>query len=250
MKNELIVGFHSVNAAIWQNPESVVEVYLNKTRKDERTDSLVEKAIAEKIKIVYVSEERLNKITPTKHQGVLAFIDKTIYKKHELTIKEIIQKSSQNDTSIIVMLDAITDPHNFGAIIRSCECFGVDAIVIPNSNSVGVNATVAKTSSGAIEYIPIITVSNLNNAIKELKDNDYWIYGTTLNDGATSLYKTSMSAKMVWILGGEGDGMGRLITENCDFHVYIPMMGKTQSLNVSVATGSILSFTNYKLNRK
>lgn len=178
--------------------------------------------------------KRLSKIDMDKkiiglHQGII--LDVEDYKYADLS--EII-----NGDNLIVMLDHISDPHNFGAIIRTCEAAGVDGIIIPSDRSVEVNATVIKTSVGTTENMKIVKVTNLNNTIKELKKNGYWIFGTDM-DGE-DYTKLDYSGKTCIVCGSEGYGMSKLVKENCDFIASIPMKGKVNSLNASVATAIIV----------
>lgn len=142
------------------------------------------------------------------------------------------------DNGLIVMLDHIEDPHNFGAIIRTCEAAGVSGIIIPNDRSVSVNATVIKTSVGTCDNVKIVRVTNLNKTIEYLKKNGYWIFGTDM-DG-TSYDELDYKGKTCIICGNEGKGMSKLVRDNCDFIASIPMNGKVNSLNASVATAIIL----------
>ena len=140
-----------------------------------------------------------------------------------------------------MILDSIQDPHNMGAIIRTAECLGVDCIIIPKDNSCRINSTVFKTSSGAISYIPIFEVVNLTRTIKQLKAQNIWIYGAT-GDIDMDLYQTDLKDDSIAIvMGAEGSGIRRLIQNECDYLMKIPMVGKTESLNVSVATAIIVS---------
>ena len=143
------------------------------------------------------------------------------------------------DKPLIVMLDHLEDPHNFGAIIRTSEAMGVDAIIIPSDRSVKVNSTVIKTSVGSINYMKIIRVPNLQVAIKKLKDNNFWIIGTDM-DGA-DYTKIDYNMPICLIIGNEGKGISNVIRKNCDYIASIPMIGKINSLNASVSCGIIIS---------
>ncbi|MBP9742361.1 MAG: RNA methyltransferase, partial [Burkholderiales bacterium] len=135
---------------------------------------------------------------------------------------------------------------NLGAIIRTAECFGVDAIILPKNNSANINnAIVAKVSSGAINNLAIITVNNLAQAMEELKDHGFWIAGTGLAKDAINLFEFKFDGKLAWVMGNEGSGMRRLVQEHCDYVVTIPLLGNTQSLNVAVATGIVLAYANF-----
>jgi len=191
--------------------------------------------IINKIKEKNIKVQILNKFDMDKkvnglHQGIILDVEDYKYSN----INEIIS----DDDSLIVMLDHIEDPHNFGAIIRSCEAAGVDGIIIPVDRSVEVNSTVIKTSVGTTEKIKIARVTNLNQTIKMLKDKGYWIYGTDMN--GTDYTKLDYRGKTCIVCGNEGFGMSKLTKENCDFIASIPMKGEVNSLNASVATAIIV----------
>ena len=191
--------------------------------------------IINKIKRMNIRVQTLNKFDMDKkvsglHQGIILNVEDYKY----ADIYDIIS----DEDSLLVMLDHIEDPHNFGAIIRSCEAAGVDGIIIPSDRSVEVNATVIKTSVGTTEKMKITKVTNLNSTIKLLKDKGYWIFGTDM-DG-TDYTKLDYKGKTCIICGNEGSGMSKLTKENCDFIASIPMKGEVNSLNASVATAVIV----------
>ena len=143
------------------------------------------------------------------------------------------------DKNFIVILDHLEDPHNFGAIIRTCEAAGVDAIIIPKKRSVEINSTVMKVSAGALNNIKIVEVNNLVNAMEKLQDNGFWIYGTDMEN--SEVYTdVKYDEKTALVIGAEGNGIGRLVREKCDFVVNIPMTGKINSLNASVAAAIVI----------
>lgn len=163
------------------------------------------------------------------HQGIVLDIEE--YKYYSL--------EDVMDSDFIVILDHLEDPHNFGAIIRTCEAAGVNAIIIPKNRSVKVNATVMKVSAGALTNVKIVEVNNIINTIEKMKTKGFWIYGTDMED--SEIYtQVDYSSKVGLVIGAEGNGIGRLIRENCDFIVNIPMVGKINSLNASVAAGIII----------
>ena len=182
------------------------------------------------IRIETLSKFDMDKKVSGLHQGIILNVEDYKY----ADIYDIIS----DEDSLIVMLDHIEDPHNFGAIIRSCEAAGVDGIIIPSDRSVEVNATVIKTSVGTTEKMPIARVTNLNSTIKLLKDKGYWIFGTDM-DGE-DYTKLDYKGKSCIICGSEGYGMSKLTKENCDFIASIPMKGEVNSLNASVATAIIV----------
>lgn len=191
---------------------------------------LLNKVKHKNIKVQTLTKFDMDKKVSGLHQGII--LDVEDYKYAD--IYDIISE----EDSLIVMLDHIEDPHNFGAIIRSCEAAGVDGIIIPTDRSVEVNSTVIKTSVGTTEKMKIARVTNLNSTIKLLKDKGYWIFGTDM-DG-TDYTKLDYKGKTCIICGNEGNGMSKLVKENCDFIASIPMKGEVNSLNASVATAIIV----------
>lgn len=195
------------------------------------SDKFSDKEILSKIKGIKTEiydSRKIDEMINGNHQGIVLDIED--YKYSDL--KEVL------NSNFIVMLDHLEDPHNFGAIIRTCEAAGVDAIVIPKNRSVEVNSTVMKVSAGALNNVKIVEVTNLVNAIKKLKDNGFWVYGTDM-DGETYT-KVSYDSKTVLVIGAEGNGISKLVSENCDFMIKIPMIGKINSLNASVAAGIVI----------
>ena len=210
------------------------KIYLSNKFKDEKILSLIK---AKNIQAAVVDNRELDKMCKGLHQGIIMEVeDIKIYDFDEII------NSINKEYPLIVILDHIEDPHNFGAIIRSCEAFGVDAIIIPNDRSVDITSTVVKVSVGTIEKVKIIKVVNLNTTIKKLKNYGYWIVGTDMEGVSyTSIdYKT----KIAIIIGNEGKGISKLVSENCDYLAKIPMKGTVNSLNASVACGIFLSEIN------
>ncbi|HLX54698.1 MAG TPA: 23S rRNA (guanosine(2251)-2'-O)-methyltransferase RlmB [Aquella sp.] len=237
-----IYGFHSVEAAILNSPDSINHILISNSRNDKRLNNFIELIKKNKIELKYVDD--LDKLTGTnKHQGVAAAVKKNNTK---LEFKELLKNLDAKDNAIVLILDGITDVHNFGAIIRSSNCFGVEAIIVPKNNSANIdNPIVAKVSSGAINTTPVIAVNNLSNIMEQLKEHDFWIAGTALAKNSINLFEFKCNKKIAWVLGNEGSGMRRLVSENCDYLVTIPMQGTTNSLNVSVAAGIILAYTRF-----
>ena len=207
--------------------EKIKKVFLNNNFNDAEIMNLLK---TKKIKIDYVDKRVLDNKTMENHQGIILEVDDFEYS----SLNDVLNK----ENPLVVMLDHIQDPHNFGAIIRTCEAAGVDAIIIPKDRSVSVNGTVIRTSVGASKYVPIIRVTNLVNTIKEMKKEGFWFFGTDMN--GTNYSKLDYKGKTCLIIGNEGDGMSKLVKENCDFIASIPMIGKINSLNASVATGIII----------
>lgn len=207
--------------------EKIKKAYIYKDFNDKNLISALQKL---KISIVYCEKYELDKLANGNHQGIILSIPDYEY----CDPSEMISA----DDSLIMILDHIEDPHNLGAIIRTCEAAGVNGIIIPKDRSVLVNSTVMKVSAGALENVKIACVTNLNNTIKYLKDNGFWIVGTDMK--GTSYDKIDYSGKMAIIIGNEGKGMGKLVRESCDFIASIDMRGTINSLNASVATGIVV----------
>lgn len=183
--------------------------------------------------IKYVTKERLDQMSQTgKHQGVIAVIAAYDYAE----VEDILQKAREkNEAPFIFLLDNIEDPHNLGAIIRTANLAGAHGVIIPKNRAVGLTATVARTSAGALNYTPVAKVTNLSKTIEELKKEGMWFVCADM--GGTSMYQLDLKGPMGLVIGNEGDGVSRLVREKCDFIASIPMKGDIDSLNASVAAG-------------
>ena len=210
------------------------KIYISNKFNDEVIISLIKN---KKIPTKIVDNRELDKMCKGLHQGIVLEVEDIKTYDLEKTLEQI-----DKEYPLIVILDHIEDPHNFGAIIRSCEAFGVDAIIIPNDRSVDITSTVVKVSVGTIEKIKIIKVVNLNNTIKKLKEYGYWIVGTDME--GTPYTNIDYKTKIAIVIGNEGKGISRLVSENCDYLAKIPMKGTVNSLNASVACGIFLSEIN------
>ena len=187
--------------------------------------------------IVPVDRRKLDMMSSThSHQGVIALAAAREY----ATIDDILQEAAdRGEPPLIVICDELTDPHNLGAILRSAECAGAHGVVIPKRRSVGLTATVAKASAGAVEYMKVARVTNINTAMEELKQKGVWIFGTAA-EGSIPMYQADLTGPAAVVIGSEGDGMGRLVRQNCDVIVHIPMKGAISSLNASAAASILL----------
>ena len=187
--------------------------------------------------VVPVDRRKLDAMSTTRsHQGVIALVAAHLY----FTIDDILEEAaSRGETPLIVVCDELSDPHNLGAILRSAECAGAHGVIIPKRRSVGLTATVAKASAGAIEYMKVAKVGNINNAIAALKEKGVWIYGTAA-EGSIPMYKADLTGPTAIVIGNEGDGMSPLVRKNCDVMVHIPMKGHITSLNASAAASILL----------
>ena len=230
-----IHGFHAVTSRLRQRAQGVHEVFVDVGRRDMRVKDLVQLAESHGVRIVQADGKRLDGMTGgTKHQGVAARVD-DLRLSHSLD--DILD--SLLEPPLLLVLDGITDPHNLGACLRTADAAGVHAVVAPKDRAAGLNATVTKVASGAADTIPYITVTNLARTLKELKERDIWVVGTT-EDAGTSLYAAGLNRALAVVLGAEGEGLRRLTRETCDELRSIPMRGSIESLNVSVATGVCL----------
>ena len=218
----------------------IKKLYVLKGIKDERINQLINTLKRTGTIISFLERTELDAMSETKsHQGIIADVEDFRY----CEVEDILDfAKSQNEQAFIVMLDEIEDPHNFGAIIRSAECMGVHGIIIKNRNQAMVTPTVASASSGAVEYMKIARVTNLSNTIEELKKQGMWFACADM-DG-TKMYDVSLKGNICIVVGNEGKGVSRLVKEKCDYVIKIPMKGRIDSLNVSVATGILLSEVN------
>ena len=187
--------------------------------------------------VVSVDRRKLDAMSFTHaHQGVIALAAAHAY----FTVDDILEEAaSRGEAPLIVICDELSDPHNLGAILRSAECAGAHGVIIPKRRSAGLTAIVAKTSAGAVSYIPVARVPNIPALLKDLKKQGVWVFGTAA-DGNTALYQADLKGPAAIVIGSEGTGMTRLAAENCDFLVSIPMKGKISSLNASAAAAILL----------
>lgn len=239
MSNQrLIIGFHAVNARLWQNPSSIIELYVLEGKQDTRMRDVLDKAQKENIRVIFADSGRLDSLSKHgRHQGVVGFIDAS---RNHVDLEDVLENLTE--PPFLLILDGITDPHNLGACLRVADAMGVHAVIAPKDKSAGLNATVSKVACGAAETVPYITVTNLARTIRELKDRGIWIIGTDMNT-STDLYHFSTPLAVAWIMGAEGSGIRRLTRELCDILVSIPMFGTVESMNVSVSAGIVLSET-------
>ena len=233
--SSLIYGVLPVLEALRADNRRIDKVLFTDGAKEHRLSEIIDLCRSHSIAWNRVPRETFAKhLDPqANHQGVLAFSASADY----VTTDDILENASE--TPLIVVLDGVEDPRNLGAILRTCECAGVDGVVIPERRAVGLNDTVAKSSAGAIEYVKVAKTTNLNRLIENLKEHDIWVVGTSA-DADMSYADWDWTRASALVLGGEGGGLHRLVAENCDVLVKIPMYGKIDSLNVSVAAGVIL----------
>lgn len=235
MKSKMIFGFHAVTARLRHEASSVEEIYIDASRHDRRMQELLRAAEAAKVRIIQADDQRLNGMVGTRrHQGVVAKAGELSLARNLDELLDMIE-----GPPLLLILDGVTDPHNLGAALRVADGAGAHAVIAPKDRAVGLNATAAKVASGAADNVPYITVTNLARTLRELKERDILLIGTT-DDAEKSLYEADFSGPAALVMGSEGEGMRRLTRENCDLLVGIPMFGSVESLNVSVASGVCL----------
>lgn len=225
----MLVYGKNVVTEVLNNNIKINKVFLDNNFKDELILNKIEKLNLRKF---HIDKNKLDKMcNNSSNQGIAFDIEEFKY----LNIKDI---ESDKNSNFIVMLDSIVDPHNFGAIIRTCECAGVNYIIIPKNRSVSVNSTVYKTSAGAVNNVKIVEVVNLANTITKLKDLGYWVYGAEMN--GKDYKNIDYSGKTCLVIGSEGYGLKQIVNNSCDELISIPMKGKINSLNASVAAGILI----------
>lgn len=235
METKYIFGIRAVIEAIEAGKE-IDKILVKKDLSSELAEELLKTAREHKVMVQKVPIEKINRITRKNHQGVLAFLSAVTYHKLEYVVPQLYEDGK---TPFIVLLDGLTDVRNFGAIARTCDCAGVDAIVIPERNSVSVGADAVKTSAGALHYIPVCREHSLTWAVKFLKDSGYKIYGAS--EKATQSYiAPDYTTPVAIVLGSEEKGISDEILRLCDGLVAIPEYGHINSLNVSVAAGIMI----------
>lgn len=242
--SDLIIGRNPVTEAI-QGDRSINKLMIAKGAKEGSIKKIIQLADEKKLVVQYVERNKLDQLADGEnHQGVIAFVSPYAY--HDL--KDVLKSIEGKEHQFIVLLDGVVDPHNLGSVIRTSNAVGVDAVVIPKRRAVAITPTVAKTSAGAIEYVPVCRVTNLGNTIDELKEAGFWITGADMN-GEQAFYQADLKGKVALVIGGEGTGIGKRVSEKCDFLVKIPMVGSVTSLNASVAA-SIMMYEVMRQNEK
>ena len=237
--NDIVYGKNTVEGLFLSNRVKRINKILvfSGAKKDSKISEIIKLANENHIPLQFVPKEKLSAITNQVHQGVIAMISPIEYAE----LEDVIEKTkNKNENSLMIMLDGVQDPHNLGAIIRTAKCAGADAVIIPKRNTSLVTSTVEKCSAGAASLIPIVQVSNLNNAIETLKDNGFWVYGAEA-DGKENYSDIKYNSNTLFVMGGENQGVSKLTKEKCDVMIKIKMKGDFNSLNVSNAA-SILMF--------
>ena len=232
----LIEGRNAVTEAI-RSGRTINKVFLADGDTDKALGRLAAMAKDAGAVVVRIDRRKLNEMSPTgAHQGIIAAVAAHEY----VTVDDILAAAeSRGEAPLLVVCDELSDPHNLGAILRTAECAGAHGVIIPKRRSVGLTAVVGKASAGAIEYMPVARVSNIAATLRELKQRGVWIFGTAA-EGATRLYEADLTLPAAIVIGNEGVGMSRIVAEQCDFKVSIPMKGHISSLNASAAAAILL----------
>jgi len=224
----VITGKNTVSEAL-KVERKVFELYVLKGTNSD----LVKLAEKRNIVVKEMDKQSISKLLPKNNQGIGAKVADYQY----LTLEDAMAKDKTN--KVFVMLDSLEDPHNLGAILRSADAFSIDGIIIPKNRSVQLTNTVAKVSTGAIEHVDVISVTNLNQAIKKMKDNGFWVVGTDAETDQT-IHDINVDTDLCIVIGSEGKGISRLVKQNCDYVVKIPMSGHVNSLNASVSAALVI----------
>lgn len=248
---QYIYGRNTVVEAI-KNNRSISKIFIQSSENSEKAKNGISKeknSVSREIEnlvskrgnisIQYLNKQEFNNLSlkflkeNCNHQGVIA----EVFEYNYYQLDDLV---SNNENSLIVALDGLEDPHNLGAIVRTSEISGVDGIIIPKNRSVQVNSTVSKVSTGAIEYVKVAQVTNIRQTLKELKAEGYWIVGAEYTNQSIDFWKADLKRKLCVVIGSEGKGISRIVREECDYLVKIPMWGKINSLNASVSAALII----------
>lgn len=236
IKNDIIEGRNAVIEAL-RVVRSIDKIFIAKGETDKTLGHIASKAREAGIVVVDADRRKLDNMSVThSHQGVIALVGVNEY----CSVEDILAVAEKKgEAPFVIVCDEVSDPRNLGAIIRSAECAGAHGVIIPKRRSAGLTAIVGKASAGAAEHMAIARVPNIPAVLKELKDKGLWVYGAAAG-GSNGLWDTDFTGAMALVIGSEGDGIGRLVRENCDFIVNIPMVGKINSLNASAAASVIM----------
>ena len=236
LKNDIIEGRNAVLEAL-RAGRAIDKLYIARGETDRALGHIAGLARERGIAVSDCDRRKLDAMSVTKaHQGVIAVCALRSY----ASLDDILAVAAERgEEPFVVVCDEISDPHNLGAIIRSAECAGAHGVVIPKRRSAGLTAVVGKTSAGAAEHLPVARVANISAALQELKDRGLWVYGAAA-EGSSPMWETDLTGPLALVIGSEGEGLGRLVRERCDFLVSIPLRGKVGSLNASTAAAVLM----------
>lgn len=233
--SDYIVGRNAVREAL-RSGRTIQRLFITNDKVQGSLQEIIGLAKDKGIELRRVDDKQLSKYADgVVHQGVVALAAPVKF----ADLGEVLQNWSSDKAPLLILLDGIEDPHNMGAIIRTAECCGATAVLIPKRHTAPINATVAKTSAGALESIPLVQVGNVAQTIEELKKQGFWVFGAHM-EGQQTLYQADLTSPLVLVIGNEGKGLSRLTKERCDFLVTIPMYGRINSLNASVAAAILM----------
>lgn len=241
LPDDVLVGRNAVTEAL-KSGRGINKLWIASGDREGSVSEIAALAKERGIVVQYVERAKIEALAGGhRHQGVLAYIAPVPYAELDDILKAAEEKG---EAPFLVLLDELEDPHNLGALLRTADATGVHGILIPKRRSVSLNATVAKTSAGAVEYVPVARIGNIAQTLKKLKEKGFWVAGADM-DGEKAYYEADLTGPLVLVVGSEGRGMSRLTKEACDFIVSMPMVGRINSLNASVA-GSILMYESMR----
>lgn len=236
-----LYGRHVVEELLAHAPERIVELLVVQRDSAGRLDKIIGDARRSQVELRFVEAQELNSIVESEqHQSVAVRVLEPTYH----TLDSVIEELADRERAVLLVLDGIQDPHNFGAALRVAECFGVDAVLWSKNRGVDVTPTVSKVSAGASELVKLCPVSNLHQTLEKLKEHQLWCVGAVVGKGCQSLYSFSFPERCVIVMGSEESGIQPLLAKNLDFSIYIPMQGKIASLNVAQTTAIFLAECN------
>lgn len=241
LPEDVLIGRNAVTEAL-RAGRGINKILLADGDREGQVSEITALAKERGIILQFVERSKIESITGgLRHQGVLAYVAPVAYAE----LDDILAKAeAAGEPPFLLLLDELEDPHNLGALLRTADATGVHGVLIPKRRSVPLTATVAKTSAGAVEYVPVARIGNISQTLKALKEKGFWVAGADM-DGSQNYYEADLTGPLVLVVGSEGKGMGRLTKEQCDFIVKMPMVGKINSLNASVA-GSILMYESMR----
>ena len=237
MSKSFLYGIHTIEMLLAKQPQRIIQLYIQAQRDDQKIQQIKAQAKKLNVSVSLVSRDELDRFSQcAPHQGVAASCVPA-KKYNEADLQDIL--SNLTGPALLLVLDGIQDPHNLGACLRSADAAGVHAVIAPKDKSVGLTPTVSKVASGAAESVPFIQITNLARTLRDLRDNNIWIFGAA-GEAEKSVYQADFTVSAAIVMGAEGVGLRRLTCEHCDDLLHIPMQGVVSSLNVSVATGIFL----------
>ena len=234
--DDVVYGVHAVDEMLAAG-EPLRRIHVGDDRKrDPALRNLLERARTANVPVRFESRVFFASFPYKAHQGVVAFGEPFAYE----TLEDVLARRGRGHRALYVVLDHVTDPHNVGAIVRSAECAGATAVILPERRSAGINATVRKSSAGATAYVPIARVANVAQAVRTMKKAGVWVYGAAAAQGARPYTEIDLTGDVALVIGAEGEGIAPLVRRECDGLVAIPLLGQVESLNASVAAGILL----------